>query len=321
MENLLPSILRHENISRIADGGVYITDRRALPFEKKEVFCPSWRECVSAIKEMVTQGGGPLEVALNAVLITSKTHPDELEHAVRALSEARPTNTTMKREITGILKRYRAGEDMKTLVGEVFLRYDRAYDAMSDIGESLIRDGDGILTRCFPEHSFMLSVAKAIRNGKRIRVYVPETRPYLQGAHLTEPCLREIGAECYLITDAMNAHFMQSGDISLYMTASDLAFSNALVVNKTGTLSDAILSRHFGIPYYAFSVNPSLDDEIPVIEYREGEDLKHVGGCAIAAPEAKALYPCFDVISPDFVSGVVHPEGIYEGNNRWNRHR
>ena len=241
----------------------------------------------------MTQGGGPLEVALNAVLITSETHPDELERAAGALSEARPTNTTMKREITGILKRYRAGEDMKTLVGEVFLRYDRAYDAMSDIGESLIRDGDGILTHCFPEHSFMLSVAKAIRNGKRIRVYVPETRPYLQGAHLTEPCLREIGVECYLITDAMNAHFMAEGRIAKVMTASDLALSD----------------------------RTSPDDEIPVIEYREGEDLKHVGGCAIAAPEAKALYPCFDVISPDFVSGVVHPEGIYEGNNRWNRHR
>ena len=73
IDDLLPSILRHENVSRVSDEGIYILDRRFLPFERKEVFCPTWRECVSAIKNMVTQGGGPLEVALNAIIHTSRT--------------------------------------------------------------------------------------------------------------------------------------------------------------------------------------------------------------------------------------------------------
>ena len=240
IDDLLPSILRHENVSRVSDEGIYILDRRLLPFERKEVFCPTWRECVSAIKNMVTQGGGPLEVALNAIIHTSRTAPGELKEAVEALSLSRPTNTTMKREIATVYSGYERGWDIERLCMEVFNRYDRYYDLMSDIGESLINDGDGILTRCFPEHTFMLSCAKARRNGKRIRVYVPETRPYLQGAHLTEPCLREMGIECFLITDAMPPHFMREGKINLYMTAADLAFQSGIVVNKTGTLSDAV---------------------------------------------------------------------------------
>ena len=320
-DELLPSILRHENVSRVSDEGIYILDRRLLPFERKEVLSPSWRECADAIRNMVTQGGGPLEVALNAIIHTSRTAPDEIEEAVKALSLSRPTNTTMKRELTAIYSGYRRGEDVEKLCQEVFRRYDRYYDLMSDIGESLIRDGDGILTRCFPEHTFMLSCAKAMKNGKRIRVYVPETRPYLQGAHLTEPCLRELGIECFLITDAMPSHFMREGKISLYMTAADLAFRNGTVVNKTGTLSDAVSASHYGIPYYAFSVSPSEMDEDIVIEYREGEDVKRIGSTRTASDEAEVLYPCFDIIDPELVSGIIHPEGIFEGNSRWHRNR
>ena len=319
--DLLPSILRHENVSRVSDEGIYILDRRFLPFERKEVFCPTWRECVSAIKNMVTQGGGPLEVALNAIIHTSRTAPGELKEAVEALSLSRPTNTTMKREIATVYSGYERGGDIERLCMEVFNRYDRYYDLMSDIGESLINDGDGILTRCFPEHTFMLSCAKARRNGKRIRVYVPETRPYLQGAHLTEPCLREMGIECFLITDAMPSHFMREGKITLYMTAADLAFQSGIVVNKTGTLSDAVSALHYGIPYYAFSVSPSDSSEDIVIEYREGNDVRRIGNVQIASEDATALYPCFDIVDPEFVSGIITPEGIYEGNSRWNRNR
>ena len=191
-------------------------------------------------------------------------------------------------------------------------RYDSLYDSMSDIGASLIPDGCGILTTCFPEHTFMLSVHKAALSGKDISVYVPETRPYLQGAHLTEPSLRDMGIRCCLITDGMPAHFMREGRIGLYMTASDLVLRDRTVVNKTGTLGNAIAASHYGIPYYAFSVSPDMErtrDDI-VIEYRSGEDVKRIGGVQIAAEEAEALYPCFDIIDPELVTGIITGGGV-----------
>ena len=317
---LYPPFLKHSWISRIEGDVLYVTDRRKLPSVHEEVICRNAEEAASAIKAMVTQGGGPLEVALNALLLASRKGED-LEKAVLVLSSSRPTNTTMKREIAAVYSGYERGGDIERLCMEVFNRYDRYYDLMSDIGESLINDGDGILTRCFPEHTFMLSCAKSRRNGKRIRVYVPETRPYLQGAHLTEPCLREMGIECFLITDAMPSHFMRDGKITLYMTAADLAFQSGIVVNKTGTLSDAVSALHYGIPYYAFSVSPSDSSEDIVIEYREGNDVRKIGNVQIASEDATALYPCFDIVDPEFVSGIITPEGIYEGNSRRNRNR
>ena len=311
--SLLPPYLRHERIARIADGGVYITDRRLLPFEEREVFCRDYRAVAAAIRNMVTQGGGPLEAALAAMIVTCRTAPDELDEAVSVLSGARPTNTTMKRELEGLMRRYHeGGGDFEDLAAAVIDRYDSLYDIMSDIGASLIPDGCGILTTCFPEHTFMLSVHKAALSGKDISVYVPETRPYLQGAHLTEPSLRAMGIRCFLITDGMPAHFMRERKIGLYMTASDLALRDRTVVNKTGTLGNAIVAAHYGIPYYAFSVSPDMErtrDDI-VIEYRSGEDVKRIGGVQVAAEEAEALYPCFDIIDPELVTGIITGGGV-----------
>ena len=167
-----PPFLKHSWISRIEGDVLYVTDRRKLPSVHEEVICRNAEEAASAIKAMVTQGGGPLEVALNALLLASRKGED-LEKAVLVLSSSRPTNTTMKRTLAAIMERYRAGEEMEELIRSAFVYYDELYDAVSDIGASLIEDGDGILTRCFPEHTFLLSVRKAVLSGKDVHVYVP----------------------------------------------------------------------------------------------------------------------------------------------------
>ena len=290
---------------------LYVTDRRKLPSVHEEVICRNAEEAASAIKAMVTQGGGPLEVALNALLLASRKGED-LEKAVLVLSSSRPTNTTMKRTLAAIMERYRAGEEMEELIRSAFVYYDELYDAVSDIGASLIEDGDGILTRCFPEHTFLLSVRKAVLSGKDVHVYVPETRPYLQGARLTEPSLRAMGIRCSLITDAMNAHFMAEGRIAKVMTASDLALSDRTVVNKVGTLSDAVAARYYGIPYYDFSlsIDKGMMRKDIVMEERSGEEVKSIGGSMIAEKETDALYPAFDIIPPELVSGIITKDGV-----------
>lgn len=312
MQSLLPYILKHKNIARLEGSRIYITDRRCFPFERKELEMRGYLDVAKAIKDMVTQGGGPLEAALIAMLHTYAYDRDNLYEAFKALSDSRPTNTTMKRTLVELMTRYNDGEFFEDIVNELFARFDRIYDTISDYGEALISDGDGVLTTCFPEHSFILSMAKAIENGKSIRVFVPETRPYFQGSHLTEPSLRELGIECYLLTDGMPAHFMARGDIKVYMTAADLALKDRTVVNKTGTLSNAISAKHFGIPYYAFSlgIDYSKSKEDIHIEYRSGDEIKAYRGIQLADRDAKAIYPCFDIIPSELVSGIITEDGI-----------
>ena len=320
----LPPILRHDGVCFLnGDGALAVRDRRAYPFEDKWVLCRDFREAADAIRAMVTQGGGPLEVSLQTLRLCARERdasPELFRACAETLSAARPTNAAAARELARLLpeieKLFAAGTFSPEAVDRLALRaldaFDAAYLKIGEKLEARIADGDGILTTCFPEHTFMLSVRKAMDRGKDISVYVPETRPYLQGAHLTEPCLREMGVRCYLITDDMPAHFMREGRIQLYMTAADLALKDRTVVNKTGTLSNAIAAARYGIPYYAFSVGidegRSRDDI--VIEYRDGESLRSIGGVRTADEHAEALYPCFDIIESDLVAGIVTEGGI-----------
>jgi len=63
---------------------------------------------------------------------------------------------------------------------------------MAKLGASLVKDGDNILTHCNTGSLATLGVGTALgvireahRSGKKIHVYVDETRPLLQGGRLT----------------------------------------------------------------------------------------------------------------------------------------
>ena len=305
---MLPLILRHEEIARYEGGVLYTLDRRKYPFKKEYFKMSSIPDVHDAIKDMVTQGGGPMELSLKALLLARDRGLD-LRETAATLSSARPTNRSMANTLSLVLSRVEKGEELDSVIASVLLSYDEAYDRMSDYGSALIKDGYGILTTCFAEHSFLLSVKKAEAAGKKVRVYVPETRPYLQGAKLTLPSLLEMNVESYLITDAMPAFFMREKKIDIYMSASDAYLPDGSISNKIGTLENAIAAKYYGIPYYAFSLRSSYNEDIR-IEYRSQSEIIYIDGKPITLPEAKAIYPAFDIIEPSLISGIITKDGI-----------
>ncbi|MCK5153491.1 MAG: eIF-2B alpha/beta/delta-like protein, partial [Spirochaetales bacterium] len=251
MDPYLPFILKSGNIARIEDKSVLIGDRRAYPFKKEFVACHSIEDVAVAIEKMVTQGGGPMRAAMVAMLfLAGKADRGEINpsadifiKAKERLQITRPTNTTMARNLESLVdlvcKEIEGGNLLEPAVQEYIDKfqeeYEKNYFTMAEIGSGLIKDGDGVLTMCFAETSFILTIALALEQGKNIKVYSPETRPYLQGARLTAPCLMEIGADVTLITDSMCAHVMSQGKIQKYMTAVDIVTSDGWAANKIGT--------------------------------------------------------------------------------------
>src|SRR4029077_17972654 len=61
----------------------------------------------------------------------------------------------------------------------------------------------------------------AVDQGRRLRVFVPETRPYLQGARLTAWELAEGGIPLTLITDNMVGHFLKTGKVGAVVVGAD----------------------------------------------------------------------------------------------------
>tara|TARA_R110002096_G_scaffold436009_1_gene665079 strand:+ start:54014 stop:55441 length:1428 start_codon:yes stop_codon:yes gene_type:complete len=319
--DLLPFVVNPDNIARFEDGKVRIGDRRKYPFSKEFVTCDSVGDVAQAIKDMVTQGSGPWMAAVNALRMVANDGPDALKAARDTLVATRPTNTAMALRLDEVLDVARAAEDQglsvdQAIANKIDAIKNTIYDnyairarAMAD----LIDDGDGILTMCFGEAGFLLSLALAKRDGKNITAYAPETRPYLQGAKLTAPSIDELGIDVNLITDNMPAHIMREGNIQKYITAADLITVDGHVCNKIGTYQNAITAHAHDIPYFAFAWGRDEAKQTRsdvVIEERDPAEIRQALGTPTTTDNIGARYPTFDITPPKYVSGVVTVHGV-----------
>lgn len=329
INNMLPFLLRRENVARYEEGKVVMCDRRKYPFERTFVDCEDVECAARAIEDMVTQGGGPQYVALYTMAMvagqvagkSADQQKNAFEEARKRLVKTRPTNTSMARHLESAIEvinqALKQGANVETaLIEWIEGIRDKSYEKhmiCGELGASLIDDGDGILTMCFAETSFLLTLAMAKKAGKNIHVFTPETRPYLQGARLTAPSVHEIGVPVQIISDNMPTHVISQGKIQKYFTAADLVTLDGHVVNKIGTFQNVLAAHHHGVPYFVFSQAP--DKKVPdrasiEIEERDPEEIKMCRGIPTTSQEIGAYYPAFDITPPHFVSGVITQHGI-----------
>ena len=330
LKDILPYLVRFENISRYEDGEVLIGDRSKYPFERAFVRCGDVESVAQAIEHMVTQGSGPRHSAVYAMAMVARQverrEPAEvlqhLEAARARLAATRPTNTSIARALARMMAVAQEALACEMPLEETLLQwidkfFKESYDRMTTVaclGADLIEDGDGILTMCFAEAPFIMSLAIAAhQDGKRIRVYTPETRPYLQGARLTAPSVHELGIPVQIVTDNMPAYLMSQGKIQKYFTGSDLVTLDGHVVNKVGTFQNALAAHHHGVPYFAFSKGPDAerpDRASVMIEERDPAEVRACRGISTTSDEIPAYYPAFDVTPPYLVAGVITVHGV-----------
>jgi methylthioribose-1-phosphate isomerase len=118
-----------------------------------------------------------------------------------------------------------------------------------------------------------------------------------------------------LITDGMAASLMARRKVDVVIVGADRVAANGDFANKIGTLSLAIASRHFGVPFYVACPSSTLDLQTPdgstiVIEERHGDEVTHLAGQQIAPADVKVLNPAFDVTPHDLVTGYITERGI-----------
>lgn len=329
--HLLPFILNPHNIASYENGIVLIGNRRKYPLEKSFVRCKDVESVAQAIETMVTQGAGPWQAAACGLALAGREADGmestaawaHMQQAQQRLVATRPTNTALARRLElamAAAQKVIVGEkegSLETAVLNWLQSYREKiyadYAARGRYGASLINDGDGILTMCFAEAAFILALGMAHEAGKRIHVYVPETRPYLQGAKLTAPSIHELGIPVTLIGDNMGAALMAQGKIQKYFTAADLITLDGHVVNKVGTFQHAIAANYHRIPYFAFAwgFDPHRPTHSSIeIEERDPNEIKQFRGQATTDPTIDAYYPAFDITPPHLVAGIITRQGV-----------
>lgn len=197
--------------------------------------------------------------------------------------------------------------------------------ALVEHGLSLLRPGATVITHCNtgPLATGGLGTALGVLIGAHARlgglhVYVDETRPRWQGAHLTTWELAQHGVPHTLICDAMAAVRMRQGGVHSVWVGADRIAANGDTANKIGTYALAIAARHHGVPFYVAAPTSTFDltldsgAAIP-IEERNPAEVAAPEGRAIAPAGTAAWNPAFDVTPGELITAIVTEKGVFHG--------
>jgi methylthioribose-1-phosphate isomerase len=195
---------------------------------------------------------------------------------------------------------------------------------MAEHGATLINDGDTIIHHCNTgalatvDWGTALGVIRtAHEQGKRIHVFVDETRPRLQGARLTAWELEQYGIPYEIISDNTAGYFLKAGKVQKCFVGSDRTAANGDVANKIGTYMLALAAHDNGVPFYPVVPTSTIDlslahgDLIPIEERNPQEVLGlEFMGERVAPQNAKARNIAFDVTPNRLVTGIVTENGV-----------
>jgi methylthioribose-1-phosphate isomerase len=171
-----------------------------------------------------------------------------------------------------------------------------------------LNDGDVILTHCHISGSMPLIGEFCKQDGKHIKFFATETRPYLQGTRLTAWELKREGFDVTIIADNMVAQLMHEGKISKVIVGADNLAQNGDIANKVGTYQIAILAKHFNIPFYVLCppASEARSGKDIRIEIRPERELLEYEGLRLAPKGAKAYYPAFDVTPASLITKHIY---------------
>ena len=306
---------------------VFLIDQNQLPFKFKIVKSRSYKETCHAIKTMLVRGAGAIGAAAGFAMAQAILEGAR-DRGRREIEATRPTAQNLFYAVKRVYNARSAYQEAQDIAQADVENCKR----IGEVGNKLIKKGARILTHCnagwlaFVDFGSALSpVYAAHRKGKKIFVFVDETRPRGQGARLTAWELKNEKVPHAIIPDNAAAHYMSRGEIDLVIVGADRIARNGDTANKIGTLEKAICAKRFGIPFYVAAPSSTFDlkcksgKQIPIEERNQEEVLYQTGitksgkmeKVLVASPGSDAKNPAFDVTPAELITGFITEKGIF----------
>jgi methylthioribose-1-phosphate isomerase len=322
------------------EGLVKLLDQRKLPLEEAYIECQDHHQIAQAIIDMVVRGAPAIGItaALGVYLGVNTFKANDfndffnrLQKIIELLADTRPTAVNLvwalkRLEKVAIQNRDSGLNNLKQLLLQEALKIKQeeqsANEAIGRWGKALINDEDQVLTYCNTGSlatggiGTALGIIKvAFWEGKKIMVWVSETRPFLQGARLTTWELKQCQIPHRLITDNAVGHLMQKGKINMVIVGADRVAANGDVANKIGTYILAVLAKEHKIPFYVAAPTSTIDlslhsgGQIP-IEERPPQEINHLMDKRISPEGTKVTNPAFDITPYQYIQAIITEKGI-----------
>jgi methylthioribose-1-phosphate isomerase len=262
----------------------------------------------------------------------------DIQRAGKLLKASRPTAVNIgwavdrvaeaaERAVQSSAARGRDGVDLVRRVvmdeaNRIALEDENSCDAIGHLGAELLPDKANVLTHC---NTGALAtggwgtaqgvIVAAHQSGKRVHVWVDETRPVLQGARLTTWELQRFEVPMTLTADGAAGSLMGRGLVDAVVVGADRIAANGDVANKVGTYQLAVLARHHRIPFYVAAPFSTVDLDTPtgeavVIEERDPREVTEPLGVRIAPEGTPVLNPAFDVTPAELITAIITDRAV-----------
>jgi methylthioribose-1-phosphate isomerase len=328
------------------DSKVKMIDQRLLPHRFELLTLNDHRETARAIKDMATRGAGAVgcaagyamaQAAQEAANLPADRFSAYMAEAAETVRGTRPTAVNLFHAVERCMDAAEGGS-VSAKAMNVVEEADRiaaedleASRLIGEYGAGLIGDGYRVLTHCnagalaFIDQGTALSpIRVAHKLGRRVFVWVDETRPRSQGARLTAWELEMEEIPYALIVDNAAGYYMRRGEVDMVIVGADRVAANGDVANKVGTYEKAVVAKENGVPFYVAAPEMTFDRETPrgddvEIEERSHEEVNRVWGLdadgeyrwvQVPMEGTPARNPAFDVTPARYITGFVTEKGI-----------
>jgi methylthioribose-1-phosphate isomerase len=306
-------------------GKVIMIDQRLLPNTFKLVKFTKCSEVAASIKDMTVRGAPAIGVAAAYGMLLATKDGTKIDDAARMLKATRPTAHDLFFAVDSMLEAIRSGNDPEEAARSYADAIVEKCRKIGEYGEPLIKDGAIVMTHCNAgalatvDYGTALAPMRVAWNkGKKMFVYVSETRPRLQGMKLTAYELLNEGIPHAIIPDGASGHFMRKG-VDIIIVGADRIAANGDFANKIGTYEKAVLAKELGIPFYTAAPISTFDfsiengTQIP-IEDRSEDEVTMIDNHRIAPEGCRALNPSFDMTPNRYVTGIITEIGVIKPN-------
>ena len=331
---------------------VNIIDQSKLPHFFEILNIDTLDEIINAIKTMQVRGA-PLigGAAAYGVCLAIKENPKDatLQNAAQLLIRARPTAVNLEHSVhrmVNAIKDLSENERYEKALFEAQAICDEDISHCKKIGvygkkiiEDYIELNDSeivnILTHCNAGWLATIDwgtatspIYHAFLEGKKIHVWVDETRPRNQGSSLTAYELTQEGIPNTIIADNTGGMLMQKGMVDICITGADRVLANGDVINKIGTYLKALAACENHIPFYVALPTTTIDKKNKnikniVIEERHADELTRMTGIDdkgkfttinIYPKDSKVLNLAFDLTPAKYITNLITELGVCEAS-------
>jgi methylthioribose-1-phosphate isomerase len=305
----------------LENGRVRMIDQRIIPQRFSVIDLVDHVQVAESIRNMTVRGAPSIGAAAAYGMALASLNGADLEGAARTLKEARPTANDLFFAVDRMLDSISGGEDAMVAADGYAEDIISRCRAIGEHGSRLIEEGSRVMTHCnagalatVDVGTALAPIRRAWEEGRNLFVYVSETRPRLQGMHLTAWELLNEGIPHSIIPDGASGHYLRQG-MDLVITGADRIAANGDFANKIGTYEKAMMADALGVPFYVAAPLSTFDfdidggEEIP-IEHRGEDEVTTIEGNRIAPIGSQAFNPAFDVTPGYLVSGFITERGI-----------